>query len=125
VSSSHRFEREQINFTVREDTIHPANIMLYNNAKNKGAVVPLCEIGNKGLYIDARGRLFPCCWVANRYSHNSEWQTIADTFNLHNRTLNEVLKDTFWETEFKTFRWQECQTKCSSKVVNEKYATQW
>jgi MoaA/NifB/PqqE/SkfB family radical SAM enzyme len=125
VSSSHRFEREQINFTVRADVEHTTNIMLYNNTKDKGNIVPLCEIGNKGLYIDARGRLFPCCWVANRYSHNNEWQTIADNFNLHTRSLKDVLVDPFWETEFKTFRWQECQTKCNSKVVDEKYATQW
>ena len=125
VSSSHRFEREQINFTVRSDIVHTANIMLYNIAKDKGNIVPLCEIGNKGLYIDARGRLFPCCWVANRYSHNNEWQTIANQFNLHTRSLKDVLVDIFWETEFKTFRWQECQTKCNSKVVDEKYATQW
>jgi MoaA/NifB/PqqE/SkfB family radical SAM enzyme len=125
VSSSHRFEREQINFTIRSDIVHTANIMLYNIAKDKGNIVPLCEIGNKGLYIDARGRLFPCCWVANRYSHNNEWQTIANQFNLHTRSLKDVLVDIFWETEFKTFRWQECQTKCNSKVVDEKYATQW
>ena len=125
VSSSHRFEREQINFTARPNVVHVVNIMLYNNTKDKSNIVPLCEIGNKGLYIDARGRLFPCCWVANRYSHNNEWQTIADRFNLHVRSLKDVLVDTFWETEFKTFRWQECQTKCNSKVVDEKYATQW
>jgi hypothetical protein len=63
--------------------------------------------------------------VANRYGHNNEWQTIANQFNLHTQSLTDVLADPFWETELKTFRWQECQTKCNSKVVDEKYATQW
>jgi len=125
VSGSHRFEREQIEFTHRTQSVYPVNLKLYRKIKNNSDIVPLCEIGNKGLYIDARGRLFPCCWIANRYSHNNEWQTIADNFNLHARLLTDVLIDPFWETELKKFRWQECQTKCNSKVVDEKYATQW
>ena len=125
VSGSHRFEREQIEFTSRTESVYPVNLKLYNKIKNNSDMVPLCEIGNKGLYINAQGRLFPCCWVANRYGHNKEWQTIADNFNLHTRSLTDVLADPFWETELKTFRWQECQTKCNSKIVNEKYATQW
>ena len=88
-------------------------------------MTPLCEIGNKGLYIDAQGRLFPCCWVANRYNHNSEWQQLANNFNLNNKLLTEVLIDTFWVREFQTFKWQECQTKCKSSIVDEKYATSW
>jgi len=44
---------------------------------------------------------------------------------LHTQSLTDVLADPFWETELKTFRWQECQTKCNSKVVDEKYATHW
>lgn len=125
VSSSHRFEREQIVLN-RGIIPQPAiNRSLFQQVKETNGVKPLCEIGNKGLYIDARGRLFPCCWVANRYGHNSEWQTIAEQFNLNNRTLNDVLHDEFWNTKFQTFKWQECQTKCSAKKVDEKYATEW
>jgi hypothetical protein len=88
-------------------------------------VKPLCEIGNKGLYIDAQGRLFPCCWVANRYSHNSEWKDIANKFDLNYCTLADAISDDFWATTFKTFSWQECQTKCATGRVDEKYATEW
>ena len=127
VSGSHRFERDVIILSRRRlnNTISPANIRLYKNVNETNGVRPLCEIGNKGLYIDARGRLFPCCWVANRYNHNSEWQQLAEQFNLHNRTLSEVITDDFWETKFKTFKWQECQTKCAADRVDEKYATEW
>ena len=125
VSSTYRFEREQFNFTDRKEYVHPINFLLYNKHKDRKNIVPLCEIGNKGLYIDAQGRLFPCCWVANRYQHNNQWQEISKKFNLHERTLIEVLEDDFWNDEFQAFEWQECRTKCTKSVVNQNYATAW
>ena len=98
---------------------------MYNKNKDAEQVVPLCSIGNKGLYIDAQGRLFPCCWVANRYSHNNEWQELAEQFNLQKRTLTDVIADPFWNSEFREFKWLECQTKCLAEKVDEKYATEW
>lgn len=127
VSTSHRFEREVSELTYRGSwtPVHRKNIELYNQTQSRNGVTPLCEIGNKGLYIDARGRLFPCCWVANRYNHNLEWQQLAEKFDLHKKTLENVLADPFWNTEFQAFRWQECQTKCSNSVVDRNYATSW
>jgi MoaA/NifB/PqqE/SkfB family radical SAM enzyme len=127
VSRSHRFERGCVQLSNRGavPAIPEKNIALYRSVKNYNGVTPLCEIGNKGLYIDARGRLFPCCWVANRYAHNSEWQAIATKFDLNTRTLTNVLTDDFWSTTFQKFGWQECQTKCATARVNEKYATEW
>ena len=127
ISSSYRFEREVTALTDAglSDLVYFNNKELYNSTSSRNGVTPLCEIGNKGLYIDAQGRLFPCCWVANRYNHNSEWQQLANNFNLNNKLLTEVLIDTFWVREFQTFKWQECQTKCKSSIVDEKYATSW
>jgi len=127
ISSSHRFERDTIAFTTRgaDETVSQTNIQLFNQTKSRNGITPLCEIGNKGLYIDARGRLFPCCWVANRYNHNSDWQQLANNFDLHTKTLTTVLADSFWSTEFQTFKWQECQSKCKTSVVDKKYATSW
>jgi len=127
ISSTHRFEREFTALTPRDkvESISTTNIKLFNQIKSSNGITPLCMIGNKGLYIDARGRLFPCCWVANRYSHNSDWQQLANNFDLHKKTLTTVLADTFWSTEFQTFKWQECQTKCKSSVVDKNYATAW
>jgi hypothetical protein len=130
VSSSHRFERQTILLSVRGLNnhvwkTHPVNIELYNASNTINGVRPLCAIGNKGLYIDARGRLFPCCWVANRYRHNSEWQTLADQFDLNHRRLTDVIGDDFWSGKFQEFNWQECRTKCASAQVDEKYATEW
>jgi len=131
VSSTHRFERDVTVLSQRglNDQVKQINLDLYKTTKPQGNVVPnvipLCEIGNKGVYIDARGRLFPCCWVANRYSHNTEWQDIAKTFDLHARTLTEAVTDKFWDRDFKAFAWQECRTKCTRAVVNQEYATVW
>ena len=127
VSGSHRFERDVILLSSRglNSRVNEKNIQLYKSVKEINGIKPLCEIGNKGLYIDAQGRLFPCCWVANRYSHNSEWKSIASKFDLNHRTLSDAITDNFWETKFKTFGWQECQTKCAANRVDEKYATEW
>lgn len=127
ISTTHRFEREITAYTARgaQESISQINIKLLKETHSRNGVTPLCEIGNKGLYIDARGRLFPCCWVANRYTHNSDWQQLANNFDLNTRLLSDVLKDCFWTTEFQKFKWQECQTKCNSSIVNNKYATSW
>jgi hypothetical protein len=127
ISSSHRFERDVTVLSSRglNSQANTKNIQLYKSATEVNGVRPLCEIGNKGLYIDAQGRLFPCCWVANRYSHNSEWKAIATKFDLNRRTLADAVTDDFWATTFKTFGWQECQTKCAASRVDEKYATEW
>lgn len=127
VSNTHRFEREVVALsnTSVQQPISLTNLKLFNQIQSHNGVTPLCKIGNKGLYIDARGRLFPCCWVANRYNHNSDWQQLANNFDLHSRTLTDVIADPFWNAEFQTFKWQECQTKCKSSVVDEKYATAW
>jgi len=127
VSGSHRFERKVTILSSRglNSQVNKQNIQLYNSVQEVNGVKPLCEIGNKGLYIDAQGRLFPCCWVANRYSHNSQWKDLATKFDLNQRTLTDAVTDNFWETTFKTFGWQECQTKCVAGRVDEKYATEW
>jgi MoaA/NifB/PqqE/SkfB family radical SAM enzyme len=127
VSGSHRFERDVVVLSPRglNSQVNTKNMQLYKSVTEVNGVKPLCEIGNKGLYIDAQGRLFPCCWVANRYSHNSEWKAIATKFDLNRRTLADAVTDDFWSTTFRTFGWQECQTKCAASRVDKKYATEW
>lgn len=127
VSGTHRFERDAVALTDtgRWQSIPLTNKKLFNRIKSRNGVTPLCEIGNKGLYINSQGRLFPCCWVANRYNHNSDWQHRAENFNLNTKTITDVLADDFWTTEFQSFKWQECQTKCNSSLVDEKYACLW
>jgi len=130
VSNSHRFERRYITLTprARPERIHRINLDLYLdllNSTQQADIIPLCEIGNKGLYINSQGLLYPCCWVATRYNHNAEWHELAKQFDLNKNLLQNILKDNFWQTEFRQFRWQECRTKCNNKVVDQEYATSW
>lgn len=125
ISSTERFERELTDFTFRSNPVPTINYSLYNNVRDNKLIKPLCSVGNKGLYISAQGLLYPCCWVANRYSHNSEWQELAHRFDLNRRNLEECLADQFWNSEFQSYKWRECQTKCTANVVNENYATEW
>jgi hypothetical protein len=102
------------------------NLKLYNQAATVGEVTPLCGIGNKGLFINSQGHLFPCCWVANRYTHNNEWLDVSkNQFDLNQRSLNDVLTDQYWSEEFEIFSRTECRTKCNKAVVNQQYATEW
>lgn len=127
VAKGARFIRDIRNISGRmvSDVGLDTNLKLYNTVPTFGDIKPMCYIGNKGLYINARGLLFPCCWVANRYGHNMEWQQLAQNFDLKKRTLLEVLQDPFWQTTFKNFHWSECKTKCNMQVVNQDYGTQW
>ena len=125
VSQSYRFEREVNDFTGKNTAVWPINFEKHASAVETNGVKPLCAIGNKGLYISAQGHLFPCCWVANRYDHNAEWQELGKKFDLKQRSVEDVLKDPFWQTDFQTYRWSECQTKCASERVTLDYATEW
>lgn len=123
VSNSDRFTRTIKELSGRRAPV-PSNFY-YDNRKSFDDITPLCGIGNKGTFINSQGLLFPCCWVANRYSHNNEWLVLAQNFNLYERTLDDVLNDEFWRDEFIKFKWQECQTKCKSCLVDRNYGTEW
>lgn len=123
ISYSGRFERDVTDFTNRNKKVNEIALVNYELHKNKD-LIPLCYVGNKGTYISAQGFLYPCCWVANRYSHNTEWHEISSNFDLNKRTLSEVLNDSFWNTEFTSFRWTECKSKCV-KNTNIEYYTEW
>jgi MoaA/NifB/PqqE/SkfB family radical SAM enzyme len=127
ISKEHRFQRVFTYFNERRPSSVglKTNLKLFNNAISFNDVMPLCSIGNKGLFINSQGRLLPCCWVANRYNHNSEWSELSKTFDLNTKSLDLVLKDEFWDEKFENFSWTECRTKCNISVVNQQYATEW
>lgn len=128
ISGTHRFQREYTYFNDRRpsDVGLATNIKLYNQTASFDQVTPLCGIGNKGLFINSQGHLFPCCWVANRYTHNNEWLEMSkNQFDLNQRSLKEVLNDEYWSEEFEIFSRSECRTKCNKAVVNQQYATEW
>jgi len=127
ISNNYRFQREWTNLSGRTDTPvgYDTNLALYQKATVINDVKPLCSIGNKGLFINSQGRFFPCCWVANRYDHNSEWAELSKSFDLNIKSLDLALSDAFWRKDLENFSWTECKTKCNISVVNQDYATEW
>jgi MoaA/NifB/PqqE/SkfB family radical SAM enzyme len=125
IASGHRFERELYNLSGRElvKPWLPINLEFYRKVDIiDDKIKPLCHVGNKGLFIDSQGNFYPCCWVANRYSHNSNWMDISRKFNLHKNLLEDVIIDEFWNKEFINNS-LECVNKCHKDIVTEKYAT--
>lgn len=74
----------------------------------------LCTIGTKGIFVTSRGEFYPCAWTALRYAHNQNWHELAKhRFNLWQHTLDEILQDPFWGSDFLRFDSHECRVKCS------------
>ncbi len=125
IASGHRFEKVFTDLSGRElvKPWMPINLALYNKVDIiDDKIKPLCHVGNKGLFINSQGDFFPCCWVANRYSHNDHWLEISKKFNLHKNMLKDVITNEFWNKEFINNS-LECVNKCSKHIVTEKYAT--
>ena len=90
--------------------------------KGKKSIIPLCMIGNKGLYINAKGKFRPCCWTGLRYQHNDN---IFDYIDFNGK-LAEVLDDPAWLTLFNDFgAVRECGEKCSVNRWSLEHATNW
>ena len=82
-------------------------------------------IGNKGLYLNAEGKFYPCCWTGLRYDHNKNIFDYIDT----SRTLGEVMDDAMWKKLFLDMPFgdapQECGEKCNSNKWSIEHATSW
>lgn len=115
VSESDRFTRQfkTLSSKTRPDielqTLFFARHQTINNS------TAVCMIGNKGIFVNSRGELYPCCWVANRYSHNSQWHEMAQQqFNLYHHSVADIQQHEFWRSdEFLQFDALECKTKCT------------
>lgn len=147
ISSTHRYERTVINLSKRTQSNQDYldyNKKMYDQVKNKyhnKPVIPMCEIGNRGLYVNAEGVLFPCSWVSFPYSQLSngtktiKWKDsffakYRNDMSLKNRSLNEILMDKKWNMcssgwHDKDKTWVECSQKCSSELVDQDYAIGW
>jgi len=147
ISKTHRYERSMIALSSRKQDNHEYlehNQKKYIEIKEKyagAAIVPLCEVGNRGIYVNAEGVVFPCSWVSFPYqslTHGDKTIKWEDSFfakhrdrmNLHNRSFDEIIKDPLWNSCSRGFldpatTWVECGQKCSANVVNQQYAVGW
>lgn len=126
ISFNHRFTREH---TCLSDRVFPeaykkTNDKHYEDVKPINDIIPLCHVGNKGLFINSQGEFYPCCWVANRYSHNDTWSRLGKKYNLYDNNLNDVINIEFFNREFVNESY-ECKTKCNKNLVTKNYATEW
>lgn len=147
ISGTHRYEREVVNISGRQQNNSDYlnhNRLQYIKIKQEYSnkpVTPLCEIGNRGIYVNAEGVVFPCSWVSFPYhslTHGDktiEWKDsffaqYRDRMNLHNRSFDEIIADPLWNKCSQGFSdstktWVECSQKCSTSVVDEPYAVGW
>ena len=129
VARQGRFERNISFLTdkrVKEHEAKKINLEHFHKIKSKNNIVPLCMIGTKGLYINSQGYFMPCCWLGNRYQYDTYSQFLVDELNVKKHGIEKVLNNNYWETFFDNFhRINECKSKCSAKVVNKEYATNW
>jgi hypothetical protein len=147
ISKSHRYERDTINISGR---IQDNNDYIEHNRKKwievkqtyqNLPIVPLCEIGNRGIYINAEGVVFPCSWTSFPYTSLTHKNKIInwddsffakhrETMNLNLHTFDEIIKNPLWNMCSQGFSnpektWVECSQKCSADVVDENYAVGW
>jgi MoaA/NifB/PqqE/SkfB family radical SAM enzyme len=130
IAAGHRFERELSVLTERarpSDVLKPVFWQRAQDLLSQAQYSGICLIGNKGIFLNSRGELYPCCWTANRFDHNQSWHKLAsERFNLWHKTFGEIIKDDFWSKEFLRFDSLECTTKCdSSRLNDQEHVTEW
>jgi MoaA/NifB/PqqE/SkfB family radical SAM enzyme len=147
VSSSHRYERRTVNLSNRQIDNHDyinTNQHKYFEIKKQyqnQPITPLCEIGNRGIYVNAEGVVFPCSWTSFPYTsltHENKTIHWSDSFfakyrqqmNLNYRSFEEIIQDPLWSKCSDGFvdsskTWVECSQKCSTQNVDENYAIGW
>ena len=101
------------------------------HSKKQGVkpIMPRCMTGERGLYLDASGILFPCSWIS--HPHDSIFPKASENFfiknkeliSLANRSLIEVINDSIWEEFFQTWEnkkslYSECGNKCGAIKKN-------
>lgn len=147
ISKTHRYERQVINISGRQQDNqdylqhnHQQYIKIQQQYQNS-PIIPLCEIGNRGIYVNAEGVVFPCSWTSfpyNSLTHNGktiEWQDgffakHRDRMNLNHRSFADIVSDPLWNQCSRGFvepekTWVECNQKCSATVVDKNYAVGW
>ena len=143
ISSTHRYERvvEKLSNRTIDNVIYMnKNIKLYNDIKTHkfGNIIPLCLVGNRGMYVSADGTVHPCSWTSYPFIELSDGNKnikYEDSFFYSDRKelsikyhdLIDVLNNPRWKSLFAAWNdpnktWVECNTKCNCKYVDFEYA---
>lgn len=147
ISSSHRYERHMIDISGRQQdrqqylAENKRRFEIIQTRYQSSPIMPMCEIGNRGLYVNAEGVLFPCSWVSFPYTSlswrdktinwsDSFFARYRDRMNLRQRALADILQDPLWNLCSRGWQdakhtWVECGQKCQQDLVDENYAVGW
>ena len=104
-----------IDFTKRSssNTIKPTILQLmekYKDTYQKSYIIPLCRFGERGLYVDAEGILYPCSWISHPFTVQASkkrdksitWEKslfveYKDSFNLNRHSLETIVQNPLWK----------------------------
>lgn len=147
ISKTHRYERELIDLSGRQ--IDNREYLALNQEKfikiksqyADKPIVPMCEIGNRGVYVNAEGVIFPCSWVSFPYNSLTygdktvQWQDsffakYRNHMNLNHREFNDIINDPLWSKCSQGWSdasktWVECGQKCNQDLVDQEYSVGW
>jgi len=143
ISKTHRYERYSIPTSTRQinnsDYLETNKVNFIKTKEQWNTfITPMCVIGNRGLYVNALGQLYPCSWTSFPYeSLSTDRKTIQykdsffnvnkDLLNLYNYNLETVLNNPIWDKFFTSLdnpdkAWVECEQKCHQSLMTNEYA---
>lgn len=115
----------------------PVEEIFYNrfestNTTNKN-ILPICKIGNKGLYINATGEFYPCCWTEPTYNRSLPGgKSIFNRMANNKKSLSEQMNDPRWalifdklDTNMDDPNFGMCKAKCNSGLWCQDHATKF
>lgn len=97
-------------------------------------VIPLCVAGDRSLYIDAEGILYPCSWISHPFGirvsktrdktilwNKSLFVEHKSNFDLNLHTMSEIISSTLWKNLMSSWKdsskmFVECENKCNNKA---------
>ena len=83
--------------------------------------VPRCMTGERGLYVDASGILYPCSWISHPFDQPDPQRNFflihRKEIDLNKNSLENVLNNPVWDKFFTTWQddrdlYSECRQKC-------------
>jgi MoaA/NifB/PqqE/SkfB family radical SAM enzyme len=132
ISSRWRHDRKYIKLSnkVRYEPVNDVFLDRFLNTDSDKQLLPLCKVGNKGLYINATGAFHPCCWVEPTYENLPGGKSVFNLLADSRKSLTEQMNDERWKKVFSAWdkgstnkNFTMCWDKCSKKTWNQNQAT--
>lgn len=128
ISSTDRFENELIYLSdkIEPKTSYKQALDNFANITPIGDIIPLCKIGNKGLFVNSQGYLFPCCWIVHRYDTKNYFNFLTNDINIYKVGIENALNSDKWESFIDSIpNNMICNMKCKSNLINEDIVGRW